>query len=76
MIYKRTFSFTDDDEDIIYFLDNKDKGSRSAYIASLIRADMNKTPFEEMVRKIVVDELGKRGNSNNMEETVKQMFDL
>jgi hypothetical protein len=61
MIYKRSFSFTDDDLDVLKHLDSKNKGSRSAYIASLIRADMNHKPIdEERIKKIIADELQKK----------------
>ena len=61
MIYKRTFSFTDDDSDVVQHLDNMKKGGRSNYIASLIRADMDRNESEDdRIRRIIAEELSKK----------------
>lgn len=74
MIIRKTFSFTEDDMDIIKHLEAMPKGGRSAYIGALIRADMDNSSLKNTIRQIVAEEL-KRGDNPKLSDTLKNIFD-
>jgi hypothetical protein len=57
--FKKTFSFTTENKDVYDWLQNQDNAS--AYIARIVRADMQKEDLESKVKKIVDEYMDQKG---------------
>jgi hypothetical protein len=75
MIIRKVITFNNaDDADLVRHLESMPKGAMSRYVRDLIRADLRRESLEDMVRRIVAEELKKGGKGDDVARALRGMF--